>query len=121
MLATDKIDQRYLNHWVKDKICSYGINYLEELAEELLPGVGSTEIGIIIQDHPGDIKSCFTRFFKVWNDREVEPTWQKLIEALRYTNKYSLARDIESMLIIPQPLPDESMKGQKIFLYTVTI
>lgn len=98
---------------MKDKICAHGRNYLEELAEVLLPGVGTTEIGIITQDHPGDIKSCFTEFFNVWNEREIEPTWQKLIDALRYTSKYSLASDIENMLILPQPLPDGLMEGQK--------
>ena len=110
-LATDKIDCRYLNHWVKDKICAHGRNYLEELAEVLLPGVGMTEIRIIAQNHPHDIKSCFTEFFNVWNEQEVESTWQKLIDALRYTNKYSLASDIENNLILPQLLPDGSMEG----------
>ena len=103
---------------MKDKICAQGKNYLEELAEELLPGAGTTEIGIIVQNHPGDIKSCFTDFFNVWNERDTESTWQKLIDALRYTNKYSLASDIEKMLILPQHSPDELIEGQNIAGYS---
>ena len=116
-IATDKIDRKHLNHWVKSSICAYGKDYLKELAEVLLPGVGTREIRIVMQNHPDDIQSCFTGFFDVWSEREVEPTWQKLIDALKYTNKNNLAIEIENMLILPQPVhqheQDGSMEGQK--------
>ena len=117
--ATDRIDQRYLNRLVKDRICEHGESYLTELADVLLPdGVGKTQIGIIIQDRPNDVKYCFTKFFNEWSARE-EATWQKLISALKYTNKHNLARDIEQMLRLPndQSQPqDEPVQGNAIGL-----
>ena len=75
------------------------MNYLKELAELLLPGgVGTTQIKIIVGNHPGDIKSCFTDLVNEWSQREVDATWQKFIDALKYTKKYSLANDIENSL-----------------------
>ena len=49
-------------------------------------------------NHPGDVQSCFTKFFNVWGEQEEEPTWQKLIDALRSTSKRALAPQIENML-----------------------
>ena len=51
------------------------MDYLKELAEVLLPGgSGRTQVTIIAQNHPGDIKSCFTDFFNEWAEREIEAT-----------------------------------------------
>ena len=78
------------------------MDYLKELAEVLLPGgCGKTQITIIAQNYPHDIKSCFTEFFTEWAEREIEATWQKLIDALKDTNKCALASDIESSLLVP--------------------
>ena len=100
--ATDRIDVKYLNRWVKDRICEHGLDYLEELAAVLLPhGKGKTQIKIVKENHRGDIQSCFTTLFDVWSDR-VEATWQKLIDALRYTDKVTLASDIEEALIVSE-------------------
>ena len=112
--ATDRIDCKYLNRWVKDRICEQGITYLEELAQVLLPdGDGKTQIRIAIRNHPGDVKSCFTEFFNEWDEREVESTWQKLIDALRSTSKHALASEIENMLSPPQlQLREEPMEEE---------
>ena len=114
MSATDKIDYVYLNRYVKDRICEQGINYLEELAQVLLPGgEGKTQIGIITKNHPSDVKSCFTMFFNDWGERQVEFTWQKLIDALRSTGKRALASEIENMLSPPQlQQKDEPMEEE---------
>ena len=112
MSAAEKIDNRYLNRWVKDRVCEQGMDYLKELADVLLPGgCGKTQLTIIAQNYPHDIKSCFTEFFTEWAEREVEATWQKLIDALKDTNKCALASDIESSLLVPclliPPLAEE--------------
>ena len=87
---------------MKDRICGHGLDYLAELAGVLLPpGEGNTQIRIAKENHSGDIKSCFTTLFTVWSDR-VEATWQKLIDALRYTGKLVLASDIEKALIVSE-------------------
>ena len=89
----------YLNRWVRDRICESGLNYLEELAEVLLPGgVGIKQIRIAEQNHPRDVKACFAEFFNQWNEQAVA-TWQKLIDALKYTNRHRLASDIENALL----------------------
>ena len=94
-----------MNRWVKDRVCEQGIDYLKELADVLLPGgYGKTQITIIAQNYPHDIKSCFTQFFTEWAEREVEATWQKLVDALKDTNKCALASYIESNLLAPEPL-----------------
>ena len=114
MSAADKIDSVYLNHWVKDRICAQGQNYLEELATVLLSKdeEGKNVINTIFANrHPGDLRSCFINFFNEWRQREVESTWQKLIDALRSTNKRALAVEIENMLspLLPQ-WKDESLE-----------
>ena len=89
----------HLNRYVRDRICALGMNFLEDLAQVLLPGgEGKTQIGIIMANHPGDVKSCFTKFFNEWGDQDVDSTWQKLIDALKSTKKGTLASDIEKML-----------------------
>ena len=75
------------------------MDYLKELAEVLLPGgVGTTQINIIAENHHGEMKSCFTDLINEWSRREIDDTWQKLIDALIYTKKYSLASNIENSL-----------------------
>ena len=115
MSATDKIDSVHLNRWVKDRICAQGQNYLEELATVLLPTdeEGKNVINTIFADHSGDLKTCFTKFFNEWSQREVESTWQKLIDALKNTKKRELAVVIENMLLPSQPQwKDESMEEE---------
>ena len=122
-VATDKIDLKYLNRWVKDKICEEGMNYLKELAGVLLPGgVGNIQIRIIIQDNRGDIKSCFTELIDEWRRREIDATWQKFIDALKDTNMPNLARDIENRLQLETPgvVPTQPQEGanQQVVLAT---
>ena len=101
--VADKIDNVHLNRWVKDRVCEHGMDYLEELADILLPGgVGRTEIRIAKSNHPNDIRSCFTDLFNKWGEREVESTWQKLIDALRHTKKHTLARGTENHILMSQ-------------------
>ena len=57
-----------------------------------------------------DVRSCFTDIFNKWSELEVEATWQKLIDALRCTKNYTLASDIESMLIAAASQP-QLVKG----------
>ena len=124
MSATDKIDSLHLNRWVKDRICAQGQNYLEELATVLLPTdeEGKNEINTIFANHSGDLKSCFTKFFNEWGEREEESTWQKLIDALRSTNKRALAVEIENMLSPPWPqCKDESMEEKNKGQYSLAI
>ena len=120
--VTDKIDRKHLNRWVKDKICAEGMDYLKELAEVLLPGgVGTTQIKIITTNHPGDIKSCFTDLVNEWTQREIDATWQKLIDAVKDTNKLALANDIKNSLLKTRPVvvPTQQEEGnQQVVLAT---
>ena len=119
--AADKIDYKHLNCWVKEKICAEGMDYLKELAEVLLPGgVGTTQIKIIAENHHGDIKCCFTDLVSVWSQREIDATWQKLIDALKDTKKLALANDIEnSLLETPVMVTTQQEKGnQQVILAT---
>ena len=40
----------------------------------------------------------FYGFFKQWSEREVDATWQKLIDALVATKKYALAKELTEAL-----------------------
>ena len=62
--ATDRIQPRWLNRWVKGEICKEGMNYLYELAAELLPdGVGDTQLRIIAGNNRDNIPACRLRIF----------------------------------------------------------
>ena len=86
---------------MKDKICEHGFDYLKQLAEALLPGdrKGKALIKIAKANHPNDIEACFTEFVEKWSQSEVESTWQKLINALRDTDKNALASEVEKSLL----------------------
>ena len=74
---------------------------MNTLADELLPdGEGQLMFDIITEDNQG-IESCFTKFFKQWSEREIDATWQKLIDALKVTKKYTLAKELTEALIPP--------------------
>ena len=97
-IASDRIEARYLNRWVKDKVCKEGMNYLQDLADVLLPkGEGGTQLRIIAEDNRS-IKACFTEFFNRWGERVVDATWKKLIDALVETKKVALAKEIGNAL-----------------------
>ena len=71
-----------------------------ELADELLPSrEGKTRIRIILASHPGDIEYCFTKLIDKWEQLEEDTTWQKLIDALRHTQRLTLASNIENSLL----------------------
>ena len=87
-----------MNRYVKERICALGKEYLNTLADELLPGgAGQSMLAIITADNRG-IESCFMEFFKQWSEREVDATWQKLIDALVATKKYALAKELTEAL-----------------------
>ena len=90
-----------MNRYVKERICGFESNYLDTLAGELLPGgAGQSMLAIIVKDNP-DIRSCFTAFFKEWSERDVNATWQKLIDALEATKKRVLAKELTKALAPP--------------------
>ena len=90
-----------MNRYVKERICAFGKDYLDTLAGELLPGgAGQRMLAIIMIDNP-KIKSCFTEFFKEWSEREVDATWQRLIDALVATNKRALVKELTEALTPP--------------------
>lgn len=98
LVAKDRIDPRYLNRWVKDRVCEEGMDYMKELAAVMLPdGEGKTLIRIIAEDNRS-IRACFTEFFNQWGERVVDATWQKLIDALVETKKENLAVEIKNSL-----------------------
>ena len=97
-LVTDKIDLIHLNTWIEAEVCAKGMNYLEELAETLLPGRGGNKIKILNQNYPRDIQSCFNNFFQEWSQVEEEATWQKLIDSLINTEMPVLANTIKQSL-----------------------
>ena len=113
--ATDQIATRYLNRWVKAKICGEGMDYLYELAAVLLGGEGVTQLRIINHNNKNDISACFTDFFRLWNERDLDATWQKLIDALEETNRTKLATQIRNALTPPVmvTLPQQGVDQQQ--------
>ena len=74
---------------------------MDTLAAVLLPGGTGQRMLAIIMINNEDIESCFTEFFKQWSEREVDATWQKLIDALVVTNKRALAKELTEALTSP--------------------
>ena len=90
-----------MNLYVRERICAFGKIYLDTLAAVLLPGGAGQQMLAIIMINNQDIESCFTEFFKQWSEREVDATWQKLIDALVATNKRALAKELTEALTCP--------------------
>ena len=57
-----------------------------------------SDVGIIAQNHPGDVVGCCQRVLEEWLEKATDATWNQLIKALRSIELNHLAGQLEQML-----------------------
>ena len=58
----------------------------------------SSDVGIIAQNHRGDVVGCSRSVLEKWLETTTDPTWNQLIKALKNIQLIHLAGRLEQML-----------------------
>ena len=91
---------KHLNRYVRGPVGSKW----HDLGIELLDSDDNIEdLDKIAAEYPTDLDKCCTKMFYLWLRKQSSPSWNQLIEALRYVDLGALATKIERMLLQSQP------------------
>ena len=93
-------DDKYLNKYVRGKVCAAGINKWRDLAVVLM-GQDDVYVLDIIKANSNDNVECCSRMFTEWRQRTPKASWKQLIEALKEVKLTQLASELEELLIPP--------------------
>ena len=92
-------DDKYLNKYVRGKVCAAGTNKWRDLGIVLMGQDAVTDLDMIRVDYPYNVKECCSRMFTEWHQRTPKASWKQLIEALKEVELTQLASEIEELLI----------------------
>ena len=98
--VNDCPDDKYLNKYVRGKVCAAGINKWRDLAVVLM-GQDDVYVLDIIKANSNDNVECCSRMFTEWRQRTPKASWKQLIEALKEVKLTQLASELEELLIPP--------------------
>ena len=70
-----------------------------DLGIELLEPEDLRKLDEIRKDSPGDTSMCCTKMFQLWLDRQLEASWEQLIQALRGIDLDEVANTTKSKLL----------------------
>ena len=93
LTGLNKLTVKQLNNHVRPKVSMKW----SDLGVELFGD--ADKVDIIKRDHPNNAEMCCTEMFKVWLQRDNDPSWYKLVNALRAPSVglHALASDIEKL------------------------
>ena len=97
--VNDCPDDKYLNKYVRGKVCAAGANKWRDLGIVLMGQDAVTDLDMIRVDYPYNIKECCSRMFTEWRQRTPKASWKQLIEALKEVKLTQLASELEELLI----------------------
>ena len=119
--VNDCPDDKYLNKYVREKICAAGTNKWRDLGIELMEQDAIPSLDVISANHTNNVECC-TRMFTEWRQRTPKPSWKQLIEALNEVKLTQLASELEELLIPSvekQEQLDKQLEGIAIVLVRV--
>ena len=96
--VNDCPDDKYLNKYVREKVCAAGTNKWRDLGIELM-GQDDVYVLDIIKANSTDNVECCSRMFTEWRQRTPKASWKQLIEALKEVKLTQLASELEELLI----------------------
>ena len=97
----DRPEMKYINRYVKEKVCASGPEMWLQLGTELLTEK-DTEALYMIKSNVTECSIRCLEMFKLWLERQTEASWRCLIMAMKQTHMDKLAFDIERLLLIEQ-------------------
>ena len=98
LLVNERPDDKYLNTYVTDKVCTVW----RELGVQLLEQKDVHVLERIKIDNSNSVKHCCMEMFTEWRQRTPKASWKQLIGALKNINLNHLANELEGLLISPR-------------------
>ena len=92
-------DDKYLNKYVREKVCAAGTNKWRDLGIILMGQDAVPSLDVIRVDYPYNVKECCSRMFTEWRLRTPKASWKQLIEALKEVKLTQLASELEELLM----------------------
>ena len=92
-------DDKFLNKYVRVKVCAAGANKWRDLGIALMGRNATADLDVIRVDHPFDVKACCSRMFTEWRQTTLEASWKLLIEALEEVQLTELANELKELLL----------------------
>ena len=96
--VNDRPDDKYLNKYVRGKVCAAGTNKWRDLGIVLM-GQDDVYVLDIIKANSTDNVECCSRTFTEWRQRTPKASWKQLIGALKEVELTQLASELEELLI----------------------
>ena len=102
MLANECPEDKYLNKFVRGKVCAACVNNPEiwrDLGIELMGQEGATKLDEIKVNNNENVTKCCSAMFNLWRQREPKANWNQLMKALEEVELHTLADEIMKLLI----------------------
>ena len=101
-LADDCLEDKYLNKFVRGKVCAACVNSPEiwrDLGIELMGQGAADKLDEIKVNNNENVTKCCSAMFNLWRQRQPKANWNQLIGALKEIELYALADEIKKLLI----------------------
>ena len=99
LAVSDCPDDKYLNKYVREKVCAAGTNKWRDLGIMLMGQDAVPGLDVISANHTNNVEECCSRMFIKWRQRTPKASWKQLIEALKEVKLTQLASELEELLI----------------------
>ena len=102
MSASECPEDKYLNKFVRGKVCAACVNSPEiwrDLGIELMGQEGATKLDKIKVNNNENVTKCCSAMFNLWRQRDPNANWNQLIRALKEIDLYALADEITKLLM----------------------
>ena len=96
--VNDCPDDKYLNKYVRGKVCAADANKWRDLGIALMGQDDVYVLDIIKANSTDNVESC-SRMFTKWRQRTPKASWKQLIEALKEVKLIKLASKLEELLM----------------------
>ena len=100
--VTDRPDDKYLNKFLREKVCAAGATKWRDLGIALMGQDAVSGLDVIRINYPCNVEECCARMFSKWRQKTPTATWEKLLQALKEVNLLELASELEELLSIEQ-------------------
>ena len=94
----DRPEMKYINRYVKERVCATGSEAWLLLGTELLNEKDTEALYMIKSDATECSVRCL-EMFKLWLERQTRASWRCLLLAMRQIRMDNLAFDIEKLLL----------------------
>ena len=97
--VADCPNDKYLNKYVREKVCAAGTNKWRDLGIALMGQDAVPSLDVIRVNYPNNVEECCSRMFTQWRQQTPKGNWKQLIQALREIKLTQAASELEELLI----------------------